>query len=76
MTKDPRLSRADGVAEEVGGEQDLVELADALPRVVLEDDGLEPLLGREDLLCPGRKPPFWCLSALRAHTKAPYKMDF
>jgi hypothetical protein len=26
--------------------------------------------------CPGRKPPLWWSSALRAHTKAPYKMDF
>jgi hypothetical protein len=25
--------------------------------------------------CPGRKSPFWCLSALRAHTKPPYKTD-
>ena len=25
--------------------------------------------------CPGRKPPFWDVNALRAHTKAPHKTD-
>jgi hypothetical protein len=42
---------------------------------------LELLLGvgvvvEEAAVCPGRKPPFFALSALRAHTKSPYKTDF
>ena len=26
-------------------------------------------------ICPGRKPPFWAVKRLRAHTKAPHKND-
>ena len=52
-------------------EKRLGHLRVRLLRVAARDQ----LRGHEPRLCPGRNRSFGLLSALRAHTKAPYKTD-
>ena len=55
----------------------LALVRDGLPEVVGRQEAPAPALALdvavEESHCPGHKPPFWLVSALRAHTKAPYK---
>ena len=52
------------MAKEAGGHERALRRAVQPPHLAVVD-------------CPpGRKPPFWLLSALRAHAKAPYETEF